>query len=123
MLGTLKKRGWTLPFPGRQEGQAIGPWGMNVVLMMLTRALYGRWITDPLTGYKVYPTAVLKSFDVKTHGFETDHELTGKLVRRDVDIVEVPVSYTPRSAEEGKKIRPIDGAIAVWTLLRFRFRD
>ena len=40
---------------------------------------------------------------------------------RHVDIVEVPVSYAPRSAEEGKKIRPIDGAIAVWTLLKFRF--
>jgi glycosyltransferase involved in cell wall biosynthesis len=121
--GTIRERGWTLPFPGRQEGQGIGPWGMNMVLMMLTRALYGRWITDMLTGYKVYPTKILKEFEVKTHGFETDHELTSKLVKRDVDIVEVPVSYIPRSAEEGKKIRPIDGAIAVWTLLKFRFTN
>jgi hypothetical protein len=36
-------------------------------------------------------------------------------------IYEVPIAYTPRRAEEGKKIRGIDALIAVWTLLRFRF--
>lgn len=33
-----------------------------------------------LTGYKIYPTRILESIDVKTHGFETDHELTSKVV-------------------------------------------
>jgi hypothetical protein len=36
-------------------------------------------------------------------------------------IAEVPVSYTPRSAGEGKKIRHSDGWLAIWTLLRYRF--
>ena len=96
---------------------------MNVVLMLCTLALYGRWITDMLTGYKLYPAEALRGFDVKTAGFETDHELTAKLVRASIPIREVPIDYTPRSAEEGKKIRPIDGLIALWTLVRFRFVD
>jgi dolichol-phosphate mannosyltransferase len=119
--GTIRDQGWKWPFPGRQQGQGLGPWGMNICLMMLTRALYGRWVTDMLTGYKIYPTKVLKSLTVETRGFETDHELTSKLVKNNVKIKEVPVSYEPRSVEAGKKIRPIDGLIAVWTLVKYRF--
>jgi hypothetical protein len=36
-------------------------------------------------------------------------------------IEEVPISYRPRSAEEGKKIRLSDGWLAIWTLIRYRF--
>ena len=60
---------------------------------------------------------------LRTSGFETDHEITAKLIRLGKKIVEVPIAYYPRSQEEGKKIKPSDGFIAVWTLLRFRFTD
>jgi hypothetical protein len=36
-------------------------------------------------------------------------------------IAEVPISYQPRSAVEGKKIRHSDGWLAIWTLIRYRF--
>jgi hypothetical protein len=58
---------------------------------------------------------------VRTSGFETDHEITAKLIRGGHRIVEVPIAYFPRSVEAGKKIKPRDGFIAVWTLLKFRF--
>lgn len=107
-------------FPGRHPDQSLGPWVANGALSVWTRLLYGTWITDTLTGYKMYPTAFLRSVQVKTRGFETDHELTSKLIRAGRLIVEVPVSYAPRSVAEGKKIGPRDGLIAMWTLLRFR---
>lgn len=88
----------------------------------LTLLLYGRWLTDLLTAYKIYP-ALIKNWVVRTHGFETDHELTAKLVKAGISIVEVPVSYTPRSLQEGKKIRPRDGLIAVLTLFKYRVVD
>jgi len=122
-LGVIRERGWLHPFPGKHPGQGIGPWAMNVVLSVFCLLLYGRWITDLLTGYKIYPAGILKGFTVRTRGFETDHELTAKLVKSGIAIHEVPVGYTPRSKEEGKKIRARDGLIALWTLLRFRFVD
>ncbi|MBF0380284.1 MAG: glycosyltransferase family 2 protein [Magnetococcales bacterium] len=121
--GVIERHGWKNPFPGRDPDQQLGPWIMNVVLAIQTFILYGRWITDMLTGYKIYPAATIKSFNIKTHGFETDHELSAKLVKAGVDIVEIPISYTPRSLEEGKKIRAIDGLIAIWTLIKYRFVD
>lgn len=107
--------------PGKHPKQSILNWGASVVLSCWAFLLYGRWITDTLTGYKIYPMNYLKRFTIETFGFETDHELTGKLIRSGVRIIEVPVSYRPRSVEEGKKIRARDFFIAVWTFLKFRF--
>jgi glycosyltransferase involved in cell wall biosynthesis len=117
-----RQRGFTL-FPGRHPQQAVGPWLAGVLLTLWTALLCGRWITDTLTAYKLYPAGAVKAMKLHTSGFETDHEITAKLVRQGQRIIEVPIEYYPRSVEDGKKIRPSDGLIAVWTLLRFRFTD
>lgn len=122
-LGQIAKKGYWAGFPGKHEKQGVGPWLAGVILSCWTFLLYGRVITDTLTAYKLYPADTLKKFVVKNRGFETDHELTAKLVRAGINIVEVPISYSPRSVEEGKKIKLSDGFIAVWTLLRFRFSN
>jgi hypothetical protein len=101
----------------------VGPWIAGVLLTLWTALVYQRWITDTLTAYKLYPAQAVKKMQLRTSGFETDHEITAKLIRSGMRIVEVPIEYYPRSAEEGKKIKPSDGLIAVWTLLRFRFVD
>jgi dolichol-phosphate mannosyltransferase len=75
-----------------------------------------------LTGYKIYPREFFSQVEIITRGFETDHEITAKLIRLGIRVQEVPISFSPRSEEEGKKIRARDGLIAVWTLLRFRFK-
>ena len=120
-LGQLRETGWTFT-PGRHPRQLFGPWVANLLLTLWTFLLYGRWITDTLTGYKIYPREFFSRVEIVTRGFETDHEITAKLIRLGIRIHEVPISFSPRSEEEGKKIRARDGLIAVWTLLRFRFK-
>jgi dolichol-phosphate mannosyltransferase len=119
-LGQLRAQGWTLT-PGRHPQQSLGPWLAGWILSTLTFALYGVWLTDTLTGYKLYPRAAFERIAIVTRGFETDHEITVKLLRSGIRIREVPVGYRPRSVAEGKKIKASDGFKAVWTLLRFRF--
>ncbi len=119
ILSEIKKK--ESLFPGKQKDQSILNWGANVCLSVWAWLLFGQWITDTLTGYKIYPTKLLQSFTIQTTGFETDHELTAKLIRSGVKIIEVPVSYHPRTVEEGKKIRYSDFFIALWTFFRFRF--
>jgi dolichol-phosphate mannosyltransferase len=58
--------------------------------------------------------------DLQAVHFELCPEMTAKLCRLGVRIAEVPVSYRPRGATDGKKIGWRDGASAVWTLLRWR---
>lgn len=110
-------------FPGKHPHQGIGPWLAGAILSVWTFLLYRKWISDTLTAYKLYPAETIKKFDIKTHGFETDHEITAKLIRAGVEIREIPIGYDPRTVAEGKKISSKDGFIAVWTLAKYRFRD
>jgi 2-phospho-L-lactate transferase/gluconeogenesis factor (CofD/UPF0052 family) len=105
---------------GKRDTQYWGHYLGGVVLSLATLALYGRYLTDTVTGYKLYAAPLVKSFRLTSTGFELDHEITANLLRRGVDIFEVPASYDPRSWAEGKKIRARDGFIALWTLLRCR---
>ena len=95
-------------------------WGGRF-LSWLTNILYGAQITDEPTCYKVFRTEALKSLDLRCQRFEFCPEVTAKLCKRGYRIKEVPISYHPRKMEEGKKIRWIDGLIAILTLLKYRF--
>lgn len=86
-----------------------------------TNMLYGSHITDEATGYKLFTRKVLDSLHLQADGFEFCAELTGQLLKNGWKILEVPISYTPRSKQEGKKIRVSDGIINLWTLLKIRF--
>lgn len=94
-------------------------WGVRF-LTALTNLLYGAQLTDVATAAKMVRTDVLKSLRLSGSGFDLDFELTDKLLRAGYRIVEVPVSYRPRTIAEGKKIRPWDGLWALKVILRDR---
>lgn len=93
----------------------------NYVLSLSLFALYGKYLTDTLTAYKMYDGETIRSMDLRRNGFELDHEITTTILKRGIDILEVPVSYQPRTHEEGKKIRIRDGFIALGTIFSLRF--
>lgn len=90
------------------------------LLSWWTNLLFGTRITDEPTGYKLYCASLLKSLKITSKRFEFCPEVTAKIAKKGIKIVEVPISYFPRSIEEGKKIRWRDGAIAIWVLLRVK---
>ena len=85
-----------------------------------TNLLYGTTLTDEATCYKMFTRKAYQSFTLTCKGFEFCPEFTGKALRAGFSIAEIPISYHPRSASEGKKIKPRDGLIALWTLLKIR---
>ena len=90
-------------------------------LTLLANLLYGCDIKDEATCYKAFRHSVLKRIDLKSRRFEFCPEVTAKLSRVGEKIWEVPISYTPRTVQEGKKIRWTDGWTSIWTLVRYRF--
>lgn len=120
ILGEIEVNGRSF-FPGKNKDKSVATWVANFILSLWAKILFGQWITDTLTGYKIYPANILQNFNIKTTGFETDHEITAKLILSGVSIIEVPVSYSPRTVQEGKKIRCSDFFVALLTFLRFRF--
>lgn len=94
-------------------------WGVRF-LTWLTNLLFGTDFTDVATACKMVRTPVLQSLNLTCSGFDLDFELSNKLGKNGYRIGEVPITYRPRSVEEGKKIRPTDGLRALWVILRDR---
>jgi len=69
--------------------------------------------------YASLARADIASVPLETSGFELDHEITARLAARGKRIVEVPISYMPRTREEGKKIGARDWWIALKTYWRY----
>jgi glycosyltransferase involved in cell wall biosynthesis len=95
----------------------------NWVAALLANLLYRARITDEATCYKVFRADAIKDIPLKCERFEFCPEVTAKLRKRGIDIHEIPVSYQARSIGAGKKIRWWDGVEALWTLVKYRFRD
>jgi hypothetical protein len=90
------------------------------VLTAITNLLFGGRLTDMETAYKVLRRDALDGIRLRAVGFDIEPELTAKLLLAGRRIVEVPISYNPRRADEGKKMRWIDGVDALYTLLKCR---
>jgi len=95
----------------------------NKILTTMANVLYGAKITDEPTCYKMFDAQLLKSLNLKSERFEFCPEVTAKVKKKGYSIYEVPISYNPRSVEEGKKINWKDGVEAIWTLVRYRISD
>lgn len=93
----------------------------NQFLTGLTNFLYHTSISDMETCYKLMPAALVKTIRIESNRFDFEPEITAKILRRKLRVVEVPIRYFGRSFSEGKKITWRDGFSAVWTLLKFRF--
>lgn len=105
---------------GRHAGQSLAAYLGGRSLSLVGLAATGTYLTDTVTALKLFPRALLPSLGLETRGFETDHEITAKVLARGLRIVEVPVTYKPRSREEGKKIGLRDWFIGARTFWKYR---
>jgi dolichol-phosphate mannosyltransferase len=109
-------------FLGSVENMEFPNLVANKLLAWAATVLFAKRITDEATCYKLFKTDVLRSFDLECERFEFCPEVTAKTLRRGYRLLEVPISYSARTVEAGKKIRAADGLEAIWTLVRFRFK-
>jgi dolichol-phosphate mannosyltransferase len=105
---------------GRHARQSLTAYLGGRSLSLIGFLCTGTWLTDTVTALKMFPRDLLPALQLRTSGFELDHEITAKLLAAGKRIVEVPVSYHPRTVEEGKKIGLRDWFVAVRTFFRFR---
>ena len=93
----------------------------NRFLTLVTNVLYNTILSDMETCYKVFTREVAAQLDLQAPGWGFDPEITAQILKRGYRIYEVPISYTGREFEEGKKISWRDGLTVLWTLLKYRF--
>jgi len=123
VYGTRLKR---LPNFSKEErtSQFLLHYAGNKFLSLLTSILFGQWITDMETCYKLFPRKAVENMRLNSRGFEFEPEITAKLLKKGYKILEIPISTTPRGYDQGKKLNTFrDGFLAFWSLLRYRFLD
>lgn len=94
-------------------------WG-NKFTNLLLNIICGSHLTDFWTGYKVFKNSAIKDIELESNRFDIEAEITVKLLNRGYKITEIPIDYFPRTVKEGKKIRPKDGLIAIWKIIKYR---
>jgi len=94
----------------------------NRFLSLVTSLLYGQWITDMETCYKIFPKSAVDTMQLTARGFEFEPEITAKLLKKGFKITEIPISTKPRGYNEGKKLNALqEGPKALWILVKYRF--
>ena len=83
--------------------------------------VYRTRLKDPFTMYKVFRTKCIDGVPLVCDRFDFDWELAAKLIRLGHIPVEVPITYTSRSYEEGKKVRFFRDPLT-WLVALIRFR-
>ncbi len=92
----------------------------NKLLTALGNFCFGVRLTDMQTCYKLIPTKIFKQLDLKENRFAFDPEVTAKLAKnKNLRWKEIPITYNPRTVDEGKKIRWRDGFRALFSIIRY----
>ncbi len=95
----------------------------NKFLTLLSNMLTNLNLSDMESCYKVFRAHLLEKITIKSNRFGFEPEITAKFARLKCRIYEVPISYSGRNYEEGKKITWRDGVSALFQIIRFRFFD
>ena len=92
----------------------------NSFLTGLSNLFTGLRITDMETCYKAFNRDIIQSIEIEENRFGFEPEITAKIAKKRVRVKEVPISYNPRTKEEGKKIGYRDGLRAIYCILKYR---
>ncbi|ODS30409.1 MAG: glycosyltransferase [Candidatus Scalindua rubra] len=95
----------------------------NKMLTTLSNMLTNLNLTDMETCYKIFKTEVIKNINIRSNRFGFEPEITVKLAKKKCIIYEMPISYSGRDYDEGKKIGWKDGVVALYCIIRYKLFD
>ncbi len=91
----------------------------NKMINRFFAAIYRVQLHDILSGYRAFTTEGIRMLDLSMPGFEIESEMTIESVKKGLRIIEVPITYQPRSAGTKTKLHPFrDGLKIILTIFR-----
>ena len=93
----------------------------NHALTILSNVLNNQNLTDAHTCYKMFRSNIFKNIKLEENDFSFCPEITTKIGLKKIKIAEVPIKYSGRTFQEGKKITYLDGIKAIKSLFKYRF--
>ena len=95
----------------------------NKILTFICNIFTNLNMTDMETGYKSFKKDAIQSIKLNEKSFGIEPEITIKLAKKKFKFYEVPISYSGRSYDEGKKIRFKDAVRAIYCIFRYSFKS
>jgi glycosyltransferase involved in cell wall biosynthesis len=92
----------------------------NKVMSLFFSLIHFVKITDIATCYKLLPAEFFKQVNIVEKGFSIEVEIVSKFLKHNKSVYEVPISYSGRSYEEGKKIKISDGFYYLINTIKYR---
>lgn len=92
----------------------------NKFLTALSNLFTGLKLTDMETCYKAFKRDIIQKIIINENRFGFEPEITSKIAKLNLKVAEVPISYSPRLKEQGKKIGFKDGLRAIYCILKYR---
>jgi len=92
---------------------------INRILTALSNLASGIYLTDMETCYKLFRADLVQAMNLRSQRFGVEVELTANIAKVRARIVELPISYFPRTRVAGKKISWRDGVAALWHLVNY----
>ena len=93
----------------------------NKVMSYFFSIVFLKKVTDIATCYKMFPSHVIQSQTIKERGFSIEIEIAAKLIKSKLNYSEVPIKYSGRTYDEGKKIKFSDGILYLVNTIKYRF--
>ena len=93
----------------------------NKVLTAISNICSDLSLTDMETCYKMFRRDVIQSIRLCENRFGFEPEITAKIAKKRCKIYELPVSYHPRTFEQGKKIGWKDAVRAIYCIIKYNF--
>ncbi len=85
----------------------------NVMLTGLVRQIFGRGISDMLSGYRVFSRRFVKTFPALASGFETETEFSVHALELRMPTGEVQTAYRDRPAGSASKLRTYTDGVRI----------
>lgn len=91
----------------------------NKLLTLMSNLFTDLGLTDMETCYKMFRRELIQSITIEEKRFGFEPEITAKVAKKHCRIYEMPISYYPRSYNEGKKIGVKDGFRALYCIIKY----
>ena len=92
----------------------------NQVVTTATNILFNCYIHDMETGFKVMRSSLMRRLGLRGDRFDVEPQITGRILRLGYRIYELPIEYSARTREQGKKLTWRDGVKALFALMAIR---
>ncbi len=107
-----------------KNGRSLSSWGSyigNMAVSLFLNLFFSSNLTDIATAYKIFRRSTIRNLHFECNGFDFDIEITAKFLRNGLRIREIPISYYPRRAKDGKKLHWSVGLRALYLIIKYRF--